>query len=70
MPRLALTEVGGEDAGELVAKGGAEKPDAKTLFSRVTLNKDGETFSAYTLGGHACDLDLRTGKLIKFTTLK
>jgi hypothetical protein len=48
----------------------AEKPDPKTLFSRVTLNKDGETFSAYTLGGHACDLELRTGKLISFTTLK
>ena len=48
----------------------AEKPDARTLFSRVTLNKDGETFSAYTLGGHACDLELRTGKLIRFTTLK
>jgi hypothetical protein len=48
----------------------AEKPDARTLFSRVTLNKDGETFSAYTLGGHACDLELRTGKLIGYTTLK
>lgn len=48
----------------------AEKPDPTTLFSRVKLNDDGETFSAYTLGGHACDLELRTGKLLGFTTLK
>ncbi len=48
----------------------AEKPDPNTLFSRVRLNQDGQTFSAYTQGGHACDLDLRTGKLISFTTLK
>lgn len=48
----------------------AEKPDPNTLFSRVKLNPEGETFSAYTLGGHACDLELRTGKLIRFTTLK
>jgi hypothetical protein len=48
----------------------AEKPDPNTHFSRVKLNPDGETFSAYTLGGHACDLELRTGKLISFTTLK
>jgi len=48
----------------------AEKPDPVTLFSRVKLNEDGVTFSAYTIGGHACDLELRTGKLLKFTTLK
>ncbi len=48
--------------GEIIWK--AEKPDPYTYFSRVRLNEDGETFSAYTLGGHACELDLKTGKLI------
>jgi hypothetical protein len=48
----------------------AEKPDTRTLFSRVKLNPDGETFSAYTLGGHACDLELRTGRLISSATIQ
>ena len=54
--------------GEIIWK--AEKPDANTLFSRVKLNEDGETFSAYTLNSHACDLELRTGKLISFTSFR
>lgn len=54
--------------GEIVWK--AEKPDAGTLFSRVKLNEDGDTFSAYTLSGHACDLELRTGKLISHLSIK
>ncbi|HMU94333.1 MAG TPA: hypothetical protein PKE35_01875 [Anaerolineales bacterium] len=48
----------------------AEKPDANTLYSKVKLNEDGETFSAYTLNGHACDLELKTGKLITFTSIQ
>jgi hypothetical protein len=48
----------------------AEKPDSDTLFSRVRLNEDGDTFSAYTIGGHACELGLRTGKLISQATIK
>ena len=48
----------------------AEKPDANTLFSRVRFNEDGDTLSAYTIGGHACELDLRTGKLISHTSIK
>jgi hypothetical protein len=54
--------------GEMLWK--AEKPDPYTYFSRVKLNEDGETFSAYTLGGHACEFDLETGKLISFTKLQ
>lgn len=46
----------------------AEKPDPNTLYSRVRLNDD-ETISAYTIGGHACDLELKTGKLIGFTRI-
>ena len=48
----------------------AEKPDSSTLFSRVKLNEDGDTISAYTIGGHACELDLRTGKLLSHTVIK
>lgn len=46
----------------------AEKPDPNTLYSRVRLNDD-QTLSAYTTGGHACDLELKTGKLIEFTRI-
>jgi hypothetical protein len=48
----------------------AEKPVPNTLYSRMRLNEDGATLSAYTIGGHACDLDLKTGKLISQTTIK
>ena len=54
--------------GKLVWK--AEKPDVNALFSRVRLNEDGNTFSAYTIGGHACELELKTGKLISYTSIK
>ncbi len=54
--------------GEIIWK--AEKPDPGTAFSRVKLNEDGETFSAYTLGGHACEFELRSGKLISFTQIQ
>lgn len=48
----------------------AEKPDINTFFSRVKLNEDGDTFAAYTVNGHACELDLQTGKLISFTSIQ
>jgi len=48
----------------------AEKPDPNTFFTRVKLNEDGDTFSAYTLGNHACELDLQSGKLISFTNFR
>lgn len=48
----------------------AEKPDPHTLYTRVRLNEDGETLSTYTIGGHACDLELRTGKLISLTKIQ
>lgn len=46
----------------------AEKPDPNTLYSRARLNDD-ETISAYTTGGHACELELKTGKLIGFSKI-
>ncbi|MBK8619950.1 MAG: hypothetical protein IPN96_23330 [Anaerolineales bacterium] len=48
----------------------AEKPDPNTFFTRVKLNEDGYTFSAYTLNSHACELELKSGKLISFTTFR
>jgi hypothetical protein len=48
----------------------AEKPAPDALYTRVKLNEDGETISAYTTGGHACELELKTGKLISQVGLK
>lgn len=48
----------------------AEKPSPDTLYSRVKLNEDGATLSTYTTGGHACDLDMNTGKIISQATIK
>jgi hypothetical protein len=36
----------------------------------VRLNEDGTTLSTYTTGGHACDLELNTGKLVSQSTIK
>jgi hypothetical protein len=48
----------------------AEKPDPYTLYSRVKLNEDGVTLSTYTLSGHACELDLETGKILSKTSIQ
>jgi hypothetical protein len=48
----------------------AQKPEPNTLFSRVRLNEDGATLSTYTTGGHACELELNTGRLISQATIK
>jgi len=48
----------------------AEKPDPYTLYSRARLGDDGLTLSTYTLGGHACDLDPQTGKILSKTSIQ
>ena len=48
----------------------AEKPTPDTLYTRVRLNDDGQTLSTYTLSGHACELDLQTGKILSQTRLQ
>ena len=48
----------------------AEKPDPNTLYSRVRLNEDGATLSTYTIGGHACELELGTGKILSKTSIQ
>lgn len=42
----------------------AEKPDPQTLYSRVRLTEDGAILSTYTTGGHACDLEPGTGRIL------
>ena len=48
----------------------AEKPDAYTLYSRMRLNEDGSSLSTYTIGGHACELELGTGKILSKTSIQ
>ena len=48
----------------------AEKPAPDTLYTRVRLNDDGQTLGTYTLSGHACELDLQTGKILSQTRLQ
>jgi hypothetical protein len=48
--------------GEMVWQ--AEKPESAGLYNRVMLNADGNTLSAYTVTGQACELDLNSGNLI------
>ena len=42
----------------------AERPAPDAHFIRVKLDDDGLHLSAYTTGRHACELDLKTGKLL------
>jgi len=42
----------------------AEQPALDAHYIRVKLNEDGQTLSAYSTGRHACEIDLKTGKLI------
>ncbi len=48
----------------------AEKPDPHTLYSRMKLNEDGSTLSTYTLSGHACDVELSTGKILSKSSIQ
>lgn len=47
----------------------AEKPDPKTLFSKLKLNDD-MTLSTFTVNGQFCDINLETGKIISSTSFK
>ncbi len=42
----------------------AERPAPDTHYTKVKLDDDGKTLSAYTTGRHACELELKTGKLL------
>lgn len=42
----------------------AERPTRDAHFIRVRLSEDGKALSAYTTGSHACEIDLKTGRLL------
>lgn len=48
----------------------AEKPEPTGLYSRLMMNNDGETLSAYAVTGQACEIELRSGKLISQIQIK
>jgi hypothetical protein len=54
--------------GEVVWR--AQKPEPAGLYSRVMLNTDGNTLSAYAVTGQACELDLISGTLISQANIK
>lgn len=42
----------------------AERPAPDAHYIRVKLDEGGKQLSAYTTGRHACEIELKTGKLI------
>jgi len=48
----------------------AEKPDSYTFYSRMMLGDDGSVISTYTINGHACDLDPKTGKILNQSSIQ
>ena len=48
----------------------AERPDPNTHYSKLRFGDDGLSLSTYTLGGHACDVDLETGKILSQTSIQ
>ncbi len=47
----------------------AEKPDLRSLYTRIKLNED-FTLSTFTTDGMFCELDLKTGKIISKSSFK
>ncbi|MCC6260517.1 MAG: hypothetical protein IT311_06605 [Anaerolineales bacterium] len=47
----------------------AEKPEARTLFTRLRLNED-FTISTFTTSGQFCDINIETGKIISSSAFK
>ncbi len=42
----------------------AELPEVSVLYTRVKFDETGDKLLTYSTRGHACELDLRTGKLL------
>lgn len=42
----------------------AERPAPDAHYIRVRLNENGASLFAYTTGRHACEIDLKSGKLL------
>ena len=50
------------ETGELIWY--AERPAPDAHYIRVKLDEGGQKISAYTTGRHACEIDLKSGKLL------
>ncbi len=48
----------------------AERPAPDVHYIRLRLDDGGMKLSAYTTGNHACELDLKTGKLLSQLAFK
>ncbi|MBI5823635.1 MAG: hypothetical protein HZB18_06370 [Chloroflexi bacterium] len=53
--------------GEILWK--AEKPEARSLYTRIKLNED-FTLSTFTTDGLFCEIELKTGKIISKSSFK
>jgi hypothetical protein len=56
------------ETGEVVWQ--AERPTPQSLYIRVRLNQDGRTLSAYTTDSTACEIDIKSGKLLSQIAFK
>jgi hypothetical protein len=48
----------------------AERPEDGAQYSRVRFDDQGEKLITYSTRGHACEVDLKTGKIISQTSMK
>lgn len=48
----------------------AERPDDGSQYSRVRFDDHGEKLLTYSTRGHACEVDLKTGKLLSQVSMK
>jgi len=48
----------------------AERPEGGAHFSRVRFDDQGEKLLTYSTRGHACEVDIKTGKLLSQISMK
>jgi hypothetical protein len=48
----------------------AERPEGGAHYSRVRFDDRGEKLLTYSTRGHACEVDLKTGKLLSQISMK
>jgi hypothetical protein len=47
----------------------AQLPEVGALYTRVKFDDQGEKLLTYSTRGHACEIDLQTGKLLNQTSI-
>src|SRR5437016_3967889 len=48
----------------------AQVPEVGALYTRVKFDEQGEKLLTYSTRGHACEIDLQTGKLLNQISIK